>query len=114
MPRSLARFLVAVVAVCVSATASAQTASSYGDDAAAQQYKPLAGYDDGFILRSADDAFSLQILSQLQFQHLYQDIRAAGAVDTNTFRMRRARFILAGKFFERFEFTTLVSHGTTS
>lgn len=93
----------------------AQAASSYDEPVMTPvPEKPLAGYDGGFILRSPNDDFSLQIMSRIQFQHLYTDIRQAGATDTNTFRLRRARFFLLGKLFERFEFTTFVNHGTSS
>ena len=81
------RWLVAVAStgvLIVVGTAQAQVVSSYANPitSASLQDKPLAGYDGGFILRSADDDFRLQIVSRLQFQYFYQDIRKAGSVDT--------------------------------
>lgn len=82
-----------------------EEATSADSSATAAEAKPLAGYDNGFKLRSADDAFNLQISTRLQFQHLYQDIRSSTATDTNSFRMRRARMTLLGKLFEKYSFT---------
>ncbi len=73
---------------------------------------PLAGYDDGFFLRSADDAFRLQIASLLQFQYRYHDFRTALTADDATFRMLRARLHLLATVWEHFEFTLLASHTT--
>lgn len=111
MMRKVLGLVTAATIMLGGSTGFAQSASSYE---APPPPRPLAGYDGGFLLRSADDDFSLQIMSQLQFQHLYQDIRATGATDTNTFRLRRARFLLAGKFFKNFESTLFVQHGTTA
>lgn len=91
----------------------AQVASSY-EAPIEPTAKPLAGYDAGFYMRSPDDAFRLQVYSRLQFQHLYEDNRnpAAGEVDLNTFKMRRAYLILMGTLFKQFEFLTLIGHVT--
>ena len=52
--------------------------------------KPLAGWDNGFILRSADDQFLLRITGQIQtdYRHYQND---ADTTDLPTFLIRRAR-----------------------
>ncbi len=92
--------------------AQAQVVSSYQNPITPPAEKPLAGYDGGFVLRSPDDAFRMQIYSRLQTQYFYQDIRQAGSVDTASFRMRRARFYFLGTLFKNFDFSLWASHGT--
>lgn len=104
--------LVGIFCMFMAGEAHAQTASSYDNPVTAPQEKPLAGYEGGFYLRSADDAFRLQIYSRLQFQYFFQDIRLATATDTSTFRMRRARFYLFGTLFKNFSYSLWASHGT--
>lgn len=106
--------LIALMSAMIPTVGAAQVASSYETPiGAGADAKPTSGYDgSGFFLRSADDDFSLQIASRLQFQHIYTDVRAAGATDTNTFRMRRARVVFLGKLFKNFEFTNIINHGS--
>lgn len=111
MSRIYSGILVAILAFGLSSNAVAQTASSY--DASVVDVKPLAGYDNGFFLRSADDAFSLGLKTRIQFQHFYTDVRGGGT-DQNSFRLRRARVYFVGKAFENFEFTALVNHSSSS
>ncbi|MBI2344166.1 MAG: hypothetical protein HYV02_07550 [Deltaproteobacteria bacterium] len=104
---------VAISALVIASSAHAQVASSYNNPVVPEvTQKPLAGYDNGFILRSADEAFALKIAARSQFQHQYRNIRQAGQVDTNTFVMRRARFYLLGTIFKNFDFSLWLNHGT--
>lgn len=89
-------------------TSSAATAKSLAEPTPPS----LAGYADGFFLRSADDAFRLQILSLLQGQYVYQDIRQTGALDTGSFRLLRARMQLIGTLWTSYDFSLLASHST--
>lgn len=113
MKRSLAA-LAGVICIFIVGIAHAQVVSSYENPIIAPQEKPLAGYEGGFYLRSADDAFRLQIYSRLQFQYFYQDFKPAVSADTSTFRMRRARFYLFGTLFKNFSYSLWGSHGTGS
>ncbi|MBI4237338.1 MAG: hypothetical protein HY696_02820 [Deltaproteobacteria bacterium] len=108
--------LIALASAMMPAVGLTQVASSYETPiGSAAEAKPISGYDgSGFFLRSADDDFSLQIASRLQFQHIYTDVRAAGAADANTFRMRRARVTILGKLFKNFEFMNLINYGTVA
>lgn len=71
-----------------------------------------SGYHDGFFLRSANDAFRLQITSLLQGQYCYQDIRQSGTADTGSFRLLRARMKLLGTLWHSYDFSLLASHST--
>lgn len=111
--------LAAVLLGLTAGNAQAQLASSYGAVAEPTQPK-LAGYDGGFFLQSADEAFKLNVQTRLQFQHIYQrivgnQIGAAGtAVDVNNFRFRRARMYISGNLFKNWEFLFLPSWGSGS
>jgi phosphate-selective porin OprO and OprP len=69
-----------------------------------------AGWDDGFILRSADNRFSLRITGQIQ-----GDFRAFvdsnDRADIDSFFIRRARFGLEATLFEFYEFRFLPDFG---
>ena len=72
--------------------------------------KPLAGWDDGFILRSADDHFKLKITGQVQadYRH-YQNDTDTG--DINTFLVRRARLGIEATVWENYELRLLPEFG---
>jgi hypothetical protein len=59
----------------------------------------LAGYDNGFVLRSADGANSLRLLGLLQLQLAHEEV--AGAPSTQTVFVNRARVGLLGSVFSR-------------
>ena len=72
--------------------------------------KPLAGWDNGFILRSADDQFLLRITGQLQtdYRHYQND---ADTTDLPTFLVRRARLGIEGAVLKYYEFRLLPDFG---
>jgi phosphate-selective porin OprO/OprP len=59
--------------------------------------KPLAGYDKGFFLRSADDMFRLEIGARVQARFTYEGIEDES--DEVNFMIRRARITLKGHAF---------------
>lgn len=70
----------------------------------------LAGWRDGFFLKSADGAFVLRITGQIQ-----TDYRAflndADAVDIDTFLLRRARLGIEADMFQYYEFRFMPDWG---
>lgn len=72
----------------------------------------IAGYDGGFVLRSAEnDHFELKLGTRMQFQDNYEH---QNGPDTHTFKLRRARLNVIGKMFEKFGFLTIINHGTAA
>jgi phosphate-selective porin OprO/OprP len=78
------------------------------DQKASQEKKefPLqAVFDDGFYLRSREkDLFELRIGGLLQAEYRYYNYDSSVDPDKNKFDIRRARLILAGRFYERFSY----------
>ncbi len=114
MKRTVGVLLIGAVAwIGVTAPAHAQVASSYNapvqESSAA---KPLAGYDNGFFMRSADDEFRLQVMTRVQFQYQYQQIQ--GLPDTSSFFLRRARLIFIGTAFKNFDFMSYANYATST
>ena len=77
---------------------------------AAKPPKPLAGWEDGFIMRSADDHFKLKITGQVQadYRHYQNDVDTS---DINTFLVRRARLGIEATVWENYEFRLLPDFG---
>jgi phosphate-selective porin OprO/OprP len=70
----------------------------------------LAGWDDGFVLRSPDRRFALRITGQVQADYRwYAD--AADLADVSGFVLRRARFGLEATLFRHYEFRFLPEFG---
>ena len=64
-----------------------------------------AVFDDGFFLRSREKGlFELQIGGLLQAEYRYYDYGGNADPRKNKFDIRRARLLLAGKFYERFSY----------
>jgi phosphate-selective porin OprO/OprP len=68
------------------------------------------GWDDGFILRSADKRFSLRITGQIQGD-FRAFLDANDRADIDSFFIRRARFGLEATLFEFYEFRLLPDFG---
>jgi phosphate-selective porin OprO and OprP len=86
----------------------AAPAAEAGTDAAT---KPVfTGWDDGFILRSPDNRFSLRITGQIQTDYRgYLDAR--DQTDFSTFSVRRARLGIEASVAEIYEFRLLPDFG---
>ncbi|HEV3146584.1 MAG TPA: porin [Gemmataceae bacterium] len=70
----------------------------------------VAGWDNGFFLRSADKRFQLRITGQIQTD--YKDfIDQPDTTDINTFLLRRARFGIEANVFQFYEFRFLPDFG---
>lgn len=86
----------------------------------AKSDKPLAGYDNGFYLRSADDAFRLNIGGRMQVLHTLEkklglQKTATGTTPKtfdNTFSIRRAELEIYGKMFNDMDFWSIIRHQT--
>lgn len=87
--------------------------------------KPLAGWDNGFFLRSADDQFKMKIGGRVQVKQETQKIsgvqkRAVGGratvADTfsDTFSIRRARVQTTGTLFEKVDWAAILNVSTAS
>lgn len=59
----------------------------------------IAGYEDGFFLKSADDRFRLNLSANLQTWFL---LEPGDRQQQNTFRIRRGRLVLSGHVFRDF------------
>jgi phosphate-selective porin OprO/OprP len=70
----------------------------------------LAGWDDGFYLRSPDRRFSLRVTGQLQADYRWF-ADAHDLSDTSGFVLRRARFGLEATLFKFYEFRFLPEFG---
>lgn len=67
---------------------------------AAQEKKPLAGYDEKFILRSADDKFSLKFSAQFQARFAYTSYaEELGKANEAAFLIPRSRAGLSGNAY---------------
>jgi phosphate-selective porin OprO/OprP len=74
---------------------------------------PFAGWEDGFLLRSADGKYTLRITGQIQ-----ADYRAfldgTDTTDIDTFLLRRARLGIEATVFQVFEFRLLPDFGQST
>lgn len=70
----------------------------------------VAGWDDGFILRSSDKCYQLRITGQIQTDYR-AFLEEADQVDIDTFLIRRARFGLEADMFKNYEFRLLPDFG---
>jgi phosphate-selective porin OprO/OprP len=66
----------------------------------------VAGWKDGFFLKSQDDRFVLRITGQIQADYR-NFLTKEDAVDTDTFFLRRARFGIEAEMFKYYEFRFL-------
>lgn len=64
---------------------------------AEEKTPPLAGYEEGFFLRSADEKYKLKINANLQMRYEFRAIE--GARNTNTVSIPRSRLIFTGNVF---------------
>ncbi len=88
-----------------------QTAKAKGEEpdqkvsGGKKEFPLQAVFDDGFYLRSREkDLFELRIGGLLQAEYRYYDYNSSADPDKNRFDIRRARLILAGRFYERFSY----------
>jgi phosphate-selective porin OprO and OprP len=72
--------------------------------------RPVTGWDNGFYIRSADNAFSLRITGQLQADYRWY-VASADRTDIDQFLLRRARFGLEATLFRYYEFRFLPDFG---
>lgn len=88
--RTTAHLLVWMLTLAISpSTSAAQEANA----------PVLAGYDNGFVLRSADGANSLRLMGLLQLQLAHEQV--AGSPSTQTVFVNRARVGLVGSLVSR-------------
>jgi phosphate-selective porin OprO/OprP len=87
-----------------------EPATPEGAAAAGTDKKPLAGWDDGFFMRSADNKFYLRITGQIQADHRAY-IDDIDYTDIDTFFLRRARFGIEANMFQYYEFRFLPDFG---
>ena len=76
---------------------TAPVALESAEEAEETEEKPLAGYDKGFFLRSADDKFVLKIGARVQPRFTFEGLE--GASDEVNFMIRRARITFKGHAF---------------
>lgn len=73
--------------------------------------KPVfAGWDKGFFIRSADDAYHLRITGQIQSDYR-EFVNSNDTLNPDTFLVRRARLGIEATVFEHFEFRLLPDFG---
>jgi phosphate-selective porin OprO/OprP len=72
---------------------------------------PLAGWNDGFYLRSADNRFNLRITGQIQTDYRGFLENGNDYTDIDTFLIRRARLGIEATVFDYFEFRFLPDFG---
>jgi phosphate-selective porin OprO/OprP len=86
------------------------TDSSTGGSKDGESKSILAGWDNGFILRSADKQFNLKVTGQIQadYRAFVDDI---DNVDIDRFFIRRARLGIEANMFEYYEFRLLPDFG---
>jgi phosphate-selective porin OprO/OprP len=71
---------------------------------------PVAGWDEGFFLRSPDKTYELRITGQIQADYrTYLD--GADSTDIDTFLLRRARLGIEANMFRYYEFRFLPDFG---
>jgi len=77
--------------------------------------KPLAGYNRGFFMRSADDKFELRITGLIQARYEYRSIPNSTTPDASSFRMRRVRLYFDGHALtKQLTYRIVSEHATTS
>ena len=92
------------------AAAPLPTAAASPSEGVADAGPRLAGWDNGFFLRSADKQFLLRITGQIQAD--YRSFATPGdATDFNTFLVRRARLGIEATMAEFYEFRLLPDFG---
>lgn len=102
--RRMMTWVVVTVLVFLAVPLQAQEASI------TEETKPLAGYDNGFFVRTADDNFKMKIGTRFQPRYRYENIK--GVKDISTFELRRARLIFAATLYKKFQFYSYINHGT--
>jgi phosphate-selective porin OprO/OprP len=70
----------------------------------------LAGWDNGFFMRSSDGAYQLRITGQIQAD-VRDFLRHEDLTDTSTFLVRRARLGIEATVFQYYEFRLLPDFG---
>src|SRR5207237_8618310 len=84
--------------------------ASGAKETSASDLAKIAGWDDGFYLRSPDKHYVLRITGQIQAD--YRGFLQKGdKTDIDQFFLRRARFGLEATLFENFEFRFLPDYG---
>jgi phosphate-selective porin OprO/OprP len=73
----------------------------------------LAGWDDGFFLKSADGSFVLRITGQLQ-EDFRGFLNTVDRTDTDTFLLRRARLGIEATMLDYYEFRLLPDFAGTA
>jgi hypothetical protein len=71
------------------------------------------GWDGGFLVRSADEGFTLKIEGQLQFQFV-AGLRDADDEYDNDFSMRRAKLFFSGRVFDDWSYLINGAFGRSS
>src|SRR5207253_8733240 len=71
---------------------------------------PVAGWNNGFFLQSADKNYSLRLTGQIQADYR-AFLNPVDTTDIETFLVRRARFGLEATMFKYYEFRLLPDFG---
>jgi phosphate-selective porin OprO/OprP len=87
-----------------------EAATATGAVGSAANSVPLAGWNDGFFLRSADNQFMLRLTGQIQIDYRdYLDDR--DRTDIDSFLLRRARLGIEATLFKYYDFRLLPDFG---
>lgn len=77
------------------------------------QAKPVAGYDGGFFIQTADGDNKLKIKGRVQPQYYFEKGRY-GVDSVNTFKVRRAQVNFSGNLTKNWSFFALFQNATSS
>lgn len=75
--------------------------------------KPIAGYDGGFFIQTADGENKIKIKGRVQPQYYFEKGRF-GVESVSTFKMRRAQINFSGNISKNWSFFALFQNGTSS
>lgn len=74
--------------------------------------KPIAGYDGGFFIQTADGENKIKIKGRVQPQYYFEKGRF-GVESVSTFKMRRAQINFSGNISKSWSFFALFQNGTS-